>query len=145
MLFRMSARAAFAGLAAGAALIGAAQKAEAATKLTMCNKTGAKIFIAIVYYEERTKKWMLSSWHGRNAGECKSIGNMHTGMMYYYAEKQGGKEYWPAKAKAERSYCVPPGGVNRVMLGGGCPQGERLLGFRSINLTGSTYTFTFNN
>jgi uncharacterized membrane protein len=145
MRLKMSARAALAGLATAGALMGAAQKAEAATNLTMCNKTGAKIYIATVSYEERTKKWMLSAWHARNPGECKSMGAMHTGMMYYFAEKQGGKEFWPAKNKVERSYCVPPGKVQRVMLGGGCPTGERLLGFRSINLTGAAYTFTFNN
>jgi uncharacterized membrane protein len=145
MRLKMNARAALAGFAAIAAMIGAVRQAEAATNLTMCNKTGAKIYIATVSYEERTKKWMLSAWHARNPGECKSMGAMHTGMMYYFAEKQGGKEYWPARDKVERSYCVPPGKVQRVMLGGSCPQGERLLGFRSINLTGATYTFTFNN
>ncbi|MGL4729614.1 MAG: DUF1036 domain-containing protein [Bosea sp. (in: a-proteobacteria)] len=122
-----------------------AAPASAATELTLCNKSGAKIFIALVYYDEATKKWMLSAWQNRTPGQCKSVGKMHSGPTYYYAEKEGRKGHWPAQNAVEKTYCVPSGAVKRPMTGAACAQGERSLGFRAMSLSGAKYTFNFNN
>lgn len=37
-------------------------QARADTDLILCNKTGAKLFIAVVYQDAQTGRWMLSAW-----------------------------------------------------------------------------------
>ncbi len=116
------------------------------TDLIFCNNTGTKLFTAIVYYEPGTKRWMLSAWGSRNPGECKSAGTFQAGLVYYFAENEGRRLHWPAKANKERDYCVPSQAVMRaIMPGQSCAQGERLVGFRSINLKGPKHTMNFNN
>ncbi len=129
----------------GAGLASVPGSASANTDLVFCNNTGAKTFIALVYYETRTSKWMLSAWHARNPGECRSIGTYRTGIIYYFAEKEGRTASWPAKANVEKTFCVPATRIERVQLGGNCASGERLLGFRGINATGAKFTFNLNN
>jgi Protein of unknown function (DUF1036) len=123
----------------------AAAPASAATDLTLCNKSGLKIYIALVFYDEAAKKWMLSAWQNRTPGQCKSVGKMHSGPTYYYAEKEGRKGIWPAQNAVEKTYCVPQGAVKRAITGGNCAQGERLLGFRAMSVSGASYTFNFSN
>lgn len=114
------------------------------TNVTFCNNTGAKIYIAMVYYEARTSRWMLSAWKTRNPGQCASSGSYRSGIIYYFAEKEGGREYWPAKARVEKTFCVPRQAVERVQLGGNCAPGERLLGFRGFNATTANFKFSFD-
>ncbi len=125
----------------GAAAQGAAPK----TDLNFCNNTGAKVFIALVYYQTQTSKWILSAWHTRNPGECKSLGTYRPGITYYYAEKEGRTAHWPSAANIDKTFCVPPGRVERTQLGGTCAQGERNVGFHGINATGASYKFNLSN
>ena len=127
--------------------LGAAQAqpaAQAFTNLTFCNNTGSKVFIALVYYETRTSKWMQSAWHTRNPGKCKSVGNFRSGITYYYAEKEGRRAWWPSRGQIDKTFCVPPGRVERAQLGGTCAQGERNVGFHGINATGANFRFNLN-
>jgi hypothetical protein len=115
------------------------------TQVTLCNNTGARIYIALVYYQPATQRWTLSAWHARNPGECKSQGGFQQGLIYYFAEKEGGASYWPARNSVERSYCVPRNAVERTIIAGqSCAQNERLLGFRAFNANTATYRFNFN-
>lgn len=118
--------------------------ARAFTNLTFCNNTGSKVFIALVYYETRTSKWMLRAWNTRNPGECKSAGSFRSGITYYYAEKEGRRAFWPARAQIDKTFCVPPGRVERAQLGGTCAVGERNVGFHGINATGANFRFNLN-
>lgn len=126
----------------------AANQPAAAQKLTtldFCNNTGSKVFIALVYYEHRTSKWMLTAWQSRNAGECKSAGKFRSGITYYYAEKEGRGLHWPSAGNVDKTFCVPSGKVERVQMGGTCAAGERNVGFHGINATGESYKFSLNN
>ncbi|MGL4440433.1 MAG: DUF1036 domain-containing protein [Bosea sp. (in: a-proteobacteria)] len=118
--------------------------AQAYTDLTFCNNTAKKVYIAIVYYEVRTQKWMQSAWYNRNPGECKSNGKYRSGLTYYHAYNEGRTSTWPSTAKINKTFCVPAGRVERVQLGGNCAAGERNVGFHGINATGATYKFTLN-
>ncbi len=117
--------------------------ARADTDLIFCNKTGSKIQIAVAYVNAKTNKWIMSAWHSRNPGECKSHGNVKTGLFYYYGEKVGANFHWPAKAYVDKSFCVPKQGV-REMANSACGQGERNLGFQGKVATAGKYTFSFN-
>jgi hypothetical protein len=118
--------------------------AQAFTDLVFCNNTGSKVYIALVYYETRTQKWMLTAWFPRNPGECKSGGRFRSGLTYYYAHNEGRTVHWPAAAKVDKTFCVPPTRIERVQLGGACASGERNVGFHGINATGASYKFTLN-
>lgn len=131
-------------LALGACL--APNVAHADTNLVFCNNTGARVYVALIYYQPATQKWLLSAWHTREPGQCKSTGTYRSGLLYYFAEKEGRTAHWPAKAYVEKTYCVPPTRVERTVFGGStCPPNERALGFRGINATGATFTFNLNN
>jgi len=146
---RAAASAAMLGLAAvflpimGAGLAHAQAQSGARTNVTLCNNTGATIYIALVYQEARTSRWMLSAWKPRNPGQCASSGSYRSGIIYYFAEKEGGREFWPAKARVEKTFCVPRQAVERVQTGGNCAPGERLLGFRGFNATTASFKFNF--
>ena len=118
--------------------------AQAATQLEFCNKTGSKVFVALALLPEATQKWTLNAWHTVNAGSCTNIGNVRTGLFYYYAEKEGRKLHWPAAAYVDKNFCVPDTRVNRVMTGATCATGERSLGFRGLTPNAGKYTFTLN-
>jgi uncharacterized membrane protein len=118
--------------------------AQAYTDLVFCNKSAKKVYIALVYYEVRTKQWMQAAWYNRNPGECKSNGKYRSGLTYYHAYNEGRTSTWPAAKNVQKNFCVPPGRTQRVQLGGNCAAGERSVGFYGINATGATYTFTLN-
>lgn len=118
--------------------------AQAFTDLVFCNNTSSKIYLALVYYETRTKKWMLTAWFPRNPGECKSGGKFRSGLTYYYAHNERRTTHWPAAAKVDKTFCVPQTRIERVQLGGTCATGERNVGFHGINATGASYKFTLN-
>lgn len=118
-----------AGLACASAF-GTVSAAQANTEVMFCNKTGAKVFIAVAHFPERMQKWMMTAWHTANPGQCKSIGKLRTGLFYYYAEKEGRGYHWPARAGVDKTYCVPNQKVERVMMPGTCAPGERNLGFK---------------
>lgn len=122
-----------------------AQAASTRTEIVLCNNTNTKIYIALVYYQSETKKWTLSAWHARNPRECKSNGRYSRGKIYYFAENEGKRVHWPAKASVERSFCVPQKRIERTVFGGGqCDGDERLLGFRPFEAAGERFTFNFN-
>lgn len=133
---------AFAALAGGLALSPSAALAD--TNLTFCNKSGSNVDIALVYYEPKTSKWILSAWRTAPAGNCKSVGKYRSGLIYYYAEKVGGQVHWPAKANVDKTFCVPRTKIERTILGGTCAPGERSVGFHGIDATGATYTYNLN-
>jgi hypothetical protein len=118
--------------------------AEAFTNLIFCNKSTQKIYLALVYLETRTQKWMLTAWLARNPGECKSAGKFRSGVTYYYARNEAQTMFWPATAKVDKTFCVPPAQIERVQLGGTCAAGEKNVGFHGINATGATFTFNLN-
>jgi uncharacterized membrane protein len=123
-------------------LCAASAPAQAASDVVFCNKTGSKVFIAIAFVAQASQKWTLSTWHVAPAGGCTTVGNLRTGLFYYYAEKEGRTAHWPAPANVDKSFCVPTGKVNRVMAGSTCEPGERSVGFRG--LVPSEGKFTFN-
>lgn len=152
MLLSAMSRAVFgaAAILAGLSLSAPAAQAQpasntAVTNVTFCNNTGAKVYIALVFYDPAKQKWMLSAWKTREAGQCASAGRYRSGIIYYFAEKEGGREYWPSKPRVEKTFCVPRQAVERPQVGGNCPPGERLLGFRGFNATGAAHRFNLNN
>ena len=60
----------------GLASLAAPSDARADTNLVLCNKTGAKIYVAIAYQDAQTGRWIMSAWHTRNPGGCESFGNV---------------------------------------------------------------------
>lgn len=140
-----SVAAALASCFLGAQHVQAQAAAAARTDVVLCNNTSAKIYIALVYYQAETKKWTLSAWHARNPRECKSNGRYSRGKIYYFAENEGKRAHWPAKASVERTFCVPQKRIERTVFGGGqCDGDERLLGFRPFDASGERFTFNFN-
>jgi hypothetical protein len=122
----------------------ASSAALAETNLVFCNKSGSEVDIALVYYEPKTSKWILSAWRKAPPGNCKPVGKYRSGLIYYYAEKAGGQTHWPAKAQVDKTFCVPRTKIERTILGGTCATGERSVGFHGIDATGATYTYNLN-
>lgn len=116
------------------------------TDLWFCNNTGSDVYIAMAYWHYNNNQWQLYAWQKQYPGQCKSIGGVGSGLVYYYAEKEGRRYHWPADAYVDRRYCVPDYGVNRYLRGGGtCPRDERLLGFYGQSVSGSSFTINLNN
>ncbi len=138
-------RSALAALAVcSAAVFSMPSEARADTNLILCNKTGAKIFIALVHQDVQTGRWILSAWQNREPGACQSYGMVKSGLFYYYAEKEGRTSFWPSRDSVEKTYCVPQTRVRREMANSGCAPGERSLGFRGRVMDPGTYTFSFS-
>lgn len=116
--------------------------ASAATNLHVCNETGSKVFFAMADIPDATKKWTLNAWWTVEAGNCRSVANIRTGLFYYYAEKEGRKIHWPAAGYVDKNFCVPGVRVKRELTGAFCAAGERSLGFRGVTSTEGKYTIT---
>jgi uncharacterized membrane protein len=114
MIFNISSFSKWGSVSLFAALVMTATPALADTDLTLCNKTGSNIDIAVAYQHASSGRWMLSAWHKRLPGECKIFARVKTGLFYYHAKNEKGA-IWPSKANSERSYCVPSTAVNRDM------------------------------
>ena len=119
--------------------------AQSTTDVWFCNNTGSDVFIAMVYWHYQNNRWQLYAWQRQNPGSCDSIGSVGSGMIYYFAEKEGRKFHWPAEAYVDKRYCVPNYAVNRPMNGGNCPSVERLVGFVGQSVNGSSFTINLNN
>jgi uncharacterized membrane protein len=119
----------------------AARPAAARTELILCNKTGGDIQIAIAYVHAQSNRWMLSAWHNRAPGECKTFAAVKPGLFYYHAKNNRGS-VWPGEASAERRYCVPNTAVNRDMSSQ-CGAGEAVRPFRGRSMEPGKYTFSF--
>lgn len=141
---RSATRLALAGISLAAGLGMASTAAMADTNLVFCNKSGSDVDIALVYYEPKTAKWILSAWRKAPPGNCKPVGRYRSGLIYYYAEKAGGQVHWPARAQVDKTFCVPRTKIERTILGGTCAPGERSVGFHGIDATGATYTYNLN-
>jgi uncharacterized membrane protein len=126
-----------------AAFVVTATPALADTDLILCNKTGSNVSIAIAYQHAKSGRWMLSAWHNRNPGECKSFASVKTGLFYYHAKNEKGA-VWPGKANSERSYCVPSTAVNRDMNSSACGVGDTKRDFRGRVMEPGKYTFSFS-
>jgi uncharacterized membrane protein len=130
-------------LGVGLAAMGAASSvASAATDIVFCNKTGSTVSIALVYMDQTSGAWMLSAWKTRNPGQCASAGAVKTGLIYYYAEKQGTQFRWPADANIDKTFCVPRAAVSRPS-GATCGVDEKRYGFRGVVADGPKYTVNF--
>jgi len=138
-------RAALAGLLVLASGQFSPAQAEGATDVTFCNNTGSNVFIAMAYWHTKNKRWQMYAWQKQGPGKCKSIGSVGSGLIYYFAEKEGRKFHWPAEGYVDRRYCVPNFGVNRAMHSRTCPSDERLLGFHGTKVSGSSFTVNLNN
>jgi uncharacterized membrane protein len=112
------------------------------TELTLCNKTGQRIDIAIAYQDVQTGRWTLSAWHIRNPGQCASFGNVKSGLFYYHAKNER-NAVWPSSANTDRNWCVPSQAVRRDMVSK-CGQGERNRPFRGISVNPGKFTFNFS-
>jgi uncharacterized membrane protein len=136
--------AAFAILAASAMISPAMAQSSPPqrTELTLCNKTGSNIQIAIAYVHAQSNRWMLSAWHTRKPGECKSFATVKSGLFYYHAKNER-NAVWPSQANTERSYCVPNTAVNRDMSSQ-CGAGETNRPFRGRVMDPGKYTFSFS-
>jgi uncharacterized membrane protein len=119
-----------------------AAQTPARTQLELCNKTGGTIQIAIAYVHAQTNRWMLSAWHTRKPGECKSFGAVKSGLFYYHAKTERGA-VWPSEANTERRYCVPSTAVNRDMSSQ-CGVGDTNRPFRGRVTDPGKYTFSFS-
>jgi uncharacterized membrane protein len=118
--------------------------AAAQTELILCNKTGARIDIAVAYQHATTGRWMLSAWHIRKPGECKTFAKIKTGLFYYHAKNERNTTVWPGKQSVERNYCVPNTAVTRDMNGSKCGQGDVNRGFRGRVPNQGKYSFSFS-
>lgn len=132
-LFRLSA-----GALLGACLF--STTASAQTELIFCNKTGSKVFAAIVHLPETTKQWTLNAWYTVEPGSCRPAGKVRAGLFYYYAEKEGRKLHWPNAAQTDKTFCVPSTKIERVVAGGTCVIGERSVGFRGTTPNAGKFT-----
>jgi uncharacterized membrane protein len=112
------------------------------TALTFCNKTGSTIDIAVAYVHADTNRWMLSAWHRRQPGECKSFATVKSGLFYYHARSDRGA-VWPNDAGTERRWCVPSTAITRDMSSQ-CGAGETNRPFRGRVTEPGTYTFSFS-
>lgn len=131
-------------LASALAVFALSGQAEAATELVVCNKTGSKVFVALATVPD-TQKWTLDAWHAVDAGSCKTVKHVRTGLFYYFAEKEGRKLHWPASAYVDKNFCVPSSRVHRVLTAAACATGERSLGFRGVTPSSAgKYTITLN-
>ena len=128
-----------ASLLAGLTLV--AQPALADTDLVLCNKTSNYIEIAVAFMNPKTGAWTMSAWHKRAAGECKPFDKVKTGLFYYHAKNEKGA-VWPAKAEADRSYCVPNTAVNRDMATA-CSTGDVNRPFKGLKVQTGKFTFNF--
>jgi uncharacterized membrane protein len=127
----------------GAITLGAVPTAaSAATDVVFCNKTGSPILIALVYMDQTTGAWTLSAWKARNPGACASAGAVKSGLIYYYAEKQGANYHWPAAAQVDKTFCVPRVAVTRPSTAA-CGVDEKRFGFRGVVAEGAAYTVNF--
>jgi uncharacterized membrane protein len=125
---------------------GAPGTADSPTRVTICNKTGAKVYIAVVWYDERASLWVLSAWYSRQPGECSNMGTYKRGsFLYYFAEKEGRRASWPPSNRVDKTFCVPPARIDRPVVGGRCERGERLLGFRGLMMESATFEFSLEN
>jgi Protein of unknown function (DUF1036) len=116
------------------------------TRVTFCNKTGAKVYIAFVWFDDRASLWVLSAWYSRQPGECTSAGSYKRGtFLYYFAEKEGRRASWPPSNRVDKTFCVPPSRIDRPVVGGRCERGERLLGFRGLQMDSATFEFSLEN
>jgi uncharacterized membrane protein len=137
-------------MGAGHALAQAAPPSQASpasqtaqrTDLTLCNKTGGSIDIAIAYVHPQTNRWMLSAWHKRSPGECKTFGAVKTGLFYYHAKTERGA-VWPNEANTEKRYCVPSTAITRDMSSQ-CGAGEANRPFRGRVSDPGKFTFSFS-
>jgi Protein of unknown function (DUF1036) len=111
-------------------------------ELVLCNKSAGPIQVAVVYMHAQTGSWTLSAWHTRGPGECKSFGNIRSGLFYYHAKNERGG-FWPAQADIEKRYCVPATAVTRDMSSQ-CGQGDTNRGFKGQKADPGKYTFSFN-
>lgn len=129
-----------------AALAGTAvaqqQQAPARSELTLCNKTGQNIDIAVVYMDASNGRWTLSAWHKRTPGQCASFGSVRRGLFYYHAKNERGA-VWPSNDNTDRRYCVPSTAVRRDMASA-CGQGEATRPFRGRMIESDKYTFSFS-
>jgi uncharacterized membrane protein len=133
-------------LAAAIGIIGVAAEAAAQqpakTELTLCNKTGQNIEIALVYMDASSGRWTLSAWHKRTPGQCQSFGTVRRGLFYYHAKNERGA-IWPNDANTDRRYCVPRTAVRRDMQSA-CGQGETNRPFRGRMMEQEKFTFSFS-
>jgi uncharacterized membrane protein len=134
-------KAVLAGTSLLVALSAGPAAAQAESNLVFCNKSSGAVEIALVYLEPKTSKWTLAAWRSAAAGSCLPAGKYRAGKVYYYAEKAGGQVHWPAKAAAEKTFCVPKTKIERTVMGDTCAQGERSVGFQGIDVKGATFTF----
>jgi uncharacterized membrane protein len=116
--------------------------ALADTDLILCNKSAGNISIAVAYQNAKTGRWMMSAWHNRAPSECKAFDRVKTGLFYYHAKNEKGA-VWPAKASADRSYCVPDSAVNRDMESSACAPTDARRDFKSRAITAEKFTFNF--
>lgn len=129
--------------AAGALLCGVSgAAAQNRTDLTLCNKTGQNIQIAVAYMDAQTGRWTMSAWHNRGPGACASFGAIRTGLFYYHAKNERGS-VWPSQANTDRRYCVPSTAVRRDMTSQ-CGAGEQNRAFRGHSTSPGKYTFSFS-
>jgi uncharacterized membrane protein len=112
------------------------------TDLILCNKTGGSIQIAVAYIHAQSNRWMMSAWHTRQPGECKSFGAVKTGLFYYHAKTERGA-VWPNEAGTEKRYCVPSTAVTRDMSSQ-CGAGEINRPFRGRVTEPGKFTFSFS-
>lgn len=120
-------------------------RAQSTTEIVFCNNTGSDVFIAMAYWHFEYRDWYMYAWQKQYPGECRSIGSVGSGLVYYFAEKDGRRYRWPADAYVDRKYCVPDYGVNRRMFSGNCPRDERLLGFRGVKVNGGRFTINLDH
>lgn len=140
----MTMRTSIAAMAA-AAFLASAGTALADSNISFCNKTGSTVFTALAYVPPSTQKWTLAAWQTIPAGACKSVATLRTGLFYYYAEKEGRKFNWPARAGVDKTFCVPSRAVTRVLEGRTCLPGERNLGFKGTVPAAGSYTINLNS
>ncbi len=84
------------------------QQAPARSELTLCNKTGQNIDIAVVYMDASNGRWTLSAWHKRTPGQCASFGSVRRGLFYYHAKNERAPSGRAPKTRTGAIACLQP-------------------------------------
>lgn len=124
----------------------------AEANLRFCNRTRAKVNVAIAYVEKDApgtstggdKGARVEGWWDVAPNQCEVVSNMNAGSydVFYYAYSRDGR--WPGTHFLCISNDVFDKGERFKQQGDRCPSGYRLQGFRRIGTNAKNHTHNLN-
>lgn len=117
------------------------------TEVTICNNTQHNADIVIGAYKDDyqdTSDKYIQGWYKLASKSCKVFGKYVQSDFYYYAEQIGpGTGKWSG---SNAKWCVPKTTFKRIIQSGyACGSDEKLVGFRSKELSGEKSTINLDN